>query len=167
VLSASCEQPTDDVTTIATAPEIAIQAIRSEADFPAGVSREAFVAFLADHLEPYGDPPHHIDASIAYALSDADGRGGFLLAAMDGDELAGAMVVNDTGMGGFIPRNHLVYVAVDASKRGRGIGSKLMDALQSECEGDIALHVEYDNPARRLYERLGFTSKYAEMRLQR
>jgi len=26
--------------------------------------------------------------------------------------------------------------------------------------------VEYDNPAKRLYERLGFRSRYAEMRLE-
>jgi hypothetical protein len=27
--------------------------------------------------------------------------------------------------------------------------------------------VEYDNPAKRLYERMGFSTKYAEMRWQR
>ena len=31
--------------------------------------------------------------------------------------------------------------------------------------GDIALHCEPDNPAKFLYEKLGFTSKYLEMRL--
>jgi predicted GNAT family acetyltransferase len=36
---------------------------------------------------------------------------------------------------------------------------------QALSGGDIKLHVEYDNPrATTLYERLGFTSKYAEMR---
>lgn len=150
-----------------TTAEITILSIRSGDDFPSAVTRERFVAFLAEHLEPYGDPPHHIDASIEYAFSNSDGRGGLLFAAMEEDSLVGAMIVNDTGMSGFIPEHILVYVAVDASRRGRGIGSKLMDALQAECEGDIALHVEHDNPARRLYERLGFTSKYAEMRLQR
>ena len=40
----------------------------------------------------------------------------------------------------------------------------MVERIQQECGGGIALHVEYDNPARRLYERLGFTSKYAEMR---
>jgi ribosomal protein S18 acetylase RimI-like enzyme len=31
--------------------------------------------------------------------------------------------------------------------------------------GNIALHVEPDNPAKILYEKLGFTNKYLEMRL--
>jgi ribosomal protein S18 acetylase RimI-like enzyme len=35
------------------------------------------------------------------------------------------------------------------------------------ADGDIALHVEPDNPARILYEKLGFTNKYLEMRLKK
>jgi ribosomal-protein-alanine N-acetyltransferase len=34
-------------------------------------------------------------------------------------------------------------------------------------EGNIALHVEPDNPAKNLYERMGFTNKYLEMRLNK
>ena len=34
-------------------------------------------------------------------------------------------------------------------------------------EGDIALHVDRDNPAIKLYERLGFTNPYLEMRLKK
>lgn len=163
VLVSETATATPDITT----PPITIYAIRRACDLPPELSRADFVAFLVRHLGQYGDPAHHIDAAIDYAFSPSDGRGGFLLAAMEGDDLVGAMIVNDTGMSGFIPEHILVYVAVDASRRGRGIGTRLMDAMQNECEGDVALHVEYDNPARRLYERLGFTSKYAEMRLQR
>ena len=35
------------------------------------------------------------------------------------------------------------------------------------AKGDIALHVEPDNPAKILYEQLGFTNKYLEMRLKK
>ncbi|MDN3709622.1 hypothetical protein QW060_21910 [Myroides ceti] len=41
--------------------------------------------------------------------------------------------------------------------------SLMQNAIESS-EGNIALHVEPDNPARKLYEKLGFTNKYLEMR---
>ncbi len=53
---------------------------------------------------------------------------------------------------------------MDGERRGQGYGRQMVERIQQECGGGIALHVEYGNPARRLYERLGFTSKYAEMR---
>ena len=65
----------------------------------------------------------------------------------------------------FIPENILVYIAVDNSQRGKGFGKKLMQKAISIAEGNIALHVEPDNPAKKLYEKLGFTNKYLEMRL--
>jgi ribosomal protein S18 acetylase RimI-like enzyme len=69
-------------------------------------------------------------------------------------------------MEGYIPENILVYIAVDGSQRGKGIGKTLMQKAISLAQGDIALHVEPDNPARHLYEKLGFTNKYLEMRLK-
>jgi len=35
------------------------------------------------------------------------------------------------------------------------------------AEGDIALHVEANNPAKKLYEKPGFTNPYLEMRLKK
>jgi ribosomal protein S18 acetylase RimI-like enzyme len=40
----------------------------------------------------------------------------------------------------------------------------MMEAINT-AKGNIALHVEPENPARYLYEKLGFTNKYLEMRL--
>jgi ribosomal protein S18 acetylase RimI-like enzyme len=39
----------------------------------------------------------------------------------------------------------------------------MTEALR-RADGNVALHVEPDNPAKFLYEKLGFTSKYLEMR---
>ncbi|MDD2413380.1 MAG: GNAT family N-acetyltransferase, partial [Bacteroidales bacterium] len=66
----------------------------------------------------------------------------------------------------FIPENILVYIAVDGQYRGKGFGAEIIKEAIKNTKGNIKLHVEYDNPAKRLYERLGFTSKYAEMRLE-
>jgi [ribosomal protein S18]-alanine N-acetyltransferase len=67
-------------------------------------------------------------------------------------------------MSGYIPEHVLVYVAVDEKHRGKGIGKQLIEKTIEECDGDISLHVEYDNPALDIYEHVGFKSKYAEMR---
>lgn len=121
-------------------------------------------SFLVKHLERFGDPEEHIRLAMDYALDP--GRGGFLVVGREEGKIIGAVVVNDTKMGGYIPRNILVYIAVDASQRGKGIGRKLMQKAIESATGGIALHVEPDNPAKKLYESLGFTNKYLEMRLQ-
>ena len=50
-------------------------------------------------------------------------------------------------------------IAIVPEMRGRGIGTRLMAAMQSDAARlgqRIVLHVEHDNPTRRWYERLGF-----------
>ena len=54
----------------------------------------------------------------------------------------------------------IVDIALLPAFRGRGLGGALLQDLQSEaraCGRLLSIHVEHANPARRLYERLGFT----------
>lgn len=144
-----------------------IKEIYKTEDFKPELTKNEFIDFLHNHLDQFGDPKDQIEKSIDYAFSSAEGKGGFLLAGFWENKLIGVLIMNKTGMSGYIPDNILVYVAVDASLRGKGIGAKIIEKSFELAEGDIKLHVEYDNPAKRLYERLGMTSKYAEMRLKR
>jgi [ribosomal protein S18]-alanine N-acetyltransferase len=122
--------------------------------------------FLFDQLGAYGDPKADIMKCLDYAL-DGIQAGGFVILARENGKIVGALVMNKTGMSGYIPENILVYIAVDATQRGKGIGGQIMDMAIKMANGAVALHVEADNPARKLYERLGFTNKYLEMRLNR
>jgi GNAT superfamily N-acetyltransferase len=144
-----------------------IRVIRKESDFGSILTKTVFSRFIHDNLDKFCDPVEDIEKSIAYAFSDESGKGGFLLAAFEGDDLVGGLVMNHTGHEGYIPENILVYIATRADMRGKGIGKAVMEKAIAEAQGDIALHVEYDNPAKRLYERLGFSSKYAEMRYKK
>lgn len=57
-------------------------------------------------------------------------------------------------------RIHLVDVALLPDQRGKGIGTRLLQALQQEAQAAVLplrLQVFQDNPARRLYARLGFS----------
>lgn len=123
--------------------------------------------FLFKHLEQYGDELQAIAKAMEYSLGKDDRPGGFILSSKDGDVITGAVVVNRTGMEGYIPENILVYIAAHNEYRGKGIGKGLMQKAIETAEGDIALHVEPDNPAKGLYEHLGFTNKYLEMRLKK
>ncbi len=120
--------------------------------------------FLLTHLERYGDAREHIRACIDDASRRSD-QGGLILTMRDEEtSLIGAAVLRRTGMSGYIPENILVYLAVHADHRGKGLGDSLIRMAKELVTGGIALHVEASNPARRLYERNGFTTPYLEMR---
>ncbi len=140
--------------------------IRPGDPLPSWCDEEQLAAFLHEHLKPYEDTLEDIKRGIDSALRPGGGNAGFVLLAEEKGVLTGALVMLTTGMEGFIPPNVLLFVAVDSALRGAGIGTALVRRAQERCAGPIKLHVEYENPARRLYERLGFGSKYAEMRWQ-
>ena len=123
--------------------------------------------FLFEHLDQFGDEYNAIMRCINFALDDKEKFGGFILVSKENDKVAGAVIINKTGMAGYIPENILVYIAVHKDYRGKGLGKELMLKSFDKAEGSIKLHVEPENPARFLYEKLGFTSKYLEMRLNR
>ncbi len=162
----SNKEPMAENTKTTTAPNVDISYMNS-VDPPTLLQENELVDFLYEHLDKYGDPKHHIQAAIKYACSGHKGQGGFVVIGRVKDEIVGAVVVNRTGMSGYIPENILVYIAVDGRRRGMGIGRKLMTKALGLAKGGMALHVEAHNPAKRLYESLGFTNKYLEMRYQK
>ncbi len=141
-----------------------LEVIKKESELNEKLNRETIVEFLHKHLDRFRDSKEAINACLDYAFSIGEGKGGFIIAAYYQDKLVGILVANDTGMSGYIPEHILVYVAVDNKCRGQGLGRQIVEECFRLCEGDVKLHVEYDNPAKRLYERVGMTNKYAEMR---
>jgi ribosomal protein S18 acetylase RimI-like enzyme len=130
-------------------------------------SRDQIANFLFDHLDQYGDERKAILKCIGYAYGDKPGQNGFVQLAHNEGEILGVVIINDTNMGDYIPEHILVYIAVHAKTRGQGVGKQLMKKVIEATKGDIALHVEPDNPAKFLYEKFGFTNKYLEMRLKK
>ncbi|MCB0516689.1 MAG: GNAT family N-acetyltransferase [Bacteroidetes bacterium] len=138
-----------------------------EKNLPTPQQKKAIVDFLYENLEQYGDAKPQIEKAIAYALKEITSFGGFVLLLKKDEQLKGAVVINKTGMGGYIPENILVYIATHKNSRGEGLGKKLMEKVILHTQGDIALHVEANNPAKKLYEKYGFTNPYLEMRLKK
>ncbi|MGD9546674.1 MAG: GNAT family N-acetyltransferase [Candidatus Krumholzibacteriia bacterium] len=136
--------------------------ITANTDFPRWAGRPDLIRFFKETMKPYHDTPEDVASALDYALDP--GRAGFVMLAHEDEKLLGALTMLDSGMGGYIPRWVLLFVSVQPDARGGGIGRRLIERSLAECDGPVKLHVEYDNPAKRLYERMGFVSKYAEMR---
>ena len=123
--------------------------------------------FLVKELGEFGDPKKDVMKCLDYAMEIQKGPGGLVIVLGDFPVLDAALVINHTGMSGYIPEHILVYFAVSENLRGKGIGKSMLEFLLSKIEGGIALHVEPENPAIKLYQELGFSNKYLEMRLTR
>ena len=148
-----------------TDPKILI--VRNDSDFPPGIDRQTLAEFFHNHMKPYEDTMKDVHQAISDAFDGRPGPGGFILLATSDDILVGALLMLGTGMKGYVPSHILLFVGVHPTLRGHGIGGRLVKKGIAEAGGDVKLHVEYDNPAKRLYERLGFKSKYADMRLEK
>lgn len=131
---------------------------------PGPEEKKALAAFLFKHLGDFSDDTADIEKAINYAVKDTDSPGGFVLKSTQDDFITCVLVVTKTGMTGFVPENLLVYIATHSAFRGQGIGRKMMQLALETAQGNMALHVEPHNRARGLYEELGFTNKYLEMR---
>lgn len=128
------------------------------------IEKAGVAKFLHKHLGEYGDDLNDINHCLDYAMKEVSALGGFVITRQHDEEIVGAVVINRTGMSGYIPENILVYIAVHADYRGHGLGKQLMQDAIDHSRGDIALHVEPDNPAKFLYDKMGFEKKYVEMR---
>jgi len=148
-------------------PPCTLHEIRPGNALPPWLDLEQLAVFFHETMKPYEDTVADVRRGLQYALSAPPHPGGFILVAEAEGRLLGALVMLSTGMGGYVPENLLLFVSVQPEMRNRGLGAKLVQGAVERCQGSVKLHVEYDNAARHLYERLGFVTRYAEMRLAR
>lgn len=134
---------------------------------PNEIDRTIILDFLFVQLGEYGDSKEDIEKALQYCLNEIESFGGFILVAKEDEQLLGVVLVNRTGMSGYIPENILVYIAVHRDYRGKGYGEQILKKAIGTAKGNLALHVESDNPAQKLYNKMGFVKKYIEMRLEK
>ncbi|MBC8319786.1 MAG: GNAT family N-acetyltransferase [Bacteroidetes bacterium] len=131
------------------------------------LERTKIVNFLNENMGEYGDPKPIISGSISHALKEQSFLGGFVITSYNDKKISGVVVVNQTGMQKYYPENLLVYFAVDNKYNGEDIKKELLEQTIAMAKGDIAVHVEPDNPLLILFKEAGFTNKYLDLRFSR
>jgi ribosomal protein S18 acetylase RimI-like enzyme len=118
---------------------------------------ELYAACRADELAPAGWD----EATVAaFCAQQHAAREDWYATAFPGAR-ATVLLVDDEPAGRLLTwrgdgTTHVVDVAVHPRHRGHGLGTAALRAVLDEADGPVRLVVRRDNPARRLYERLGF-----------
>ena len=76
---------------------------------PTRKEKDEVIDFLFDNLQQYGDPKNQIERAIDYSTKEFTSFGGFTMVMKEDDKIRAAVVINRTGMDGYIPENILVY----------------------------------------------------------
>lgn len=145
-------------------PELVFHTFTAGDSLPSELSIEMLTEFIYKELGVYSDSPAAIRKALEHALSSEPQQGGRLIIATTDAMLCAALLILDTHMELFVPEHLIVYLSVAEKYRNMGIGKQMLDLAKESCKGSFALHVEADNPARKLYTREGFSSPYVEMR---
>ncbi len=123
--------------------------------------------FIYNNSDEFGDTKTAIRKSILYAAKEILGLGGYVFVMEDKNKILGTVVVNRTGMDEYLSENIIVYVVVKEGYRNMGIAKKIIKHTIKYCKGNIAVHINIDNPVISLFENIGFKSRNIEMRLER
>lgn len=111
------------------------------------------------YLAQYSDPIIEMKDAIENATEK-----GYILIAKQQEEPLGVCIIVNTQFDEFIPTYHLAYIGTDKTKKGRGIGTELINRAVDLTNGNLSLHVDLDNrKAKKLYEKMGFKHKYNRM----
>ncbi|MCO6476133.1 MAG: GNAT family N-acetyltransferase [Phaeodactylibacter sp.] len=128
------------------------------------MEKSKVVRFVCDHT-PNSSRQSVLEA-VEYAMKLKPSFGGYVLTVEEGRQLIGAVVANRTGMESYNPKNIFVFVTLhERYHQDKILVKALIQKAIQYADGDIAMHVEPDNPALKLYQELGFKAQYLELRL--
>ena len=138
-------------------------------DTPTQLEKIEIANFIHTHAEGHLDSKDNIIGCLDYALGSIRNSHGFVVVGRDsadiGDQsIVAAAVVLNTGMGGYVPENLLVYFVVKSDFVSDDIINQMMDKVGSFAKGEISIRIRHDHPYRDNFSQLGFENEYCELR---
>ena len=97
------------------------------------------IRFLIQHQENLSLKEEVITHLVNYAFKETSSFGGFIVTEEENEEILGAMVVNNTGMKGYMPNNLIVASAFLPTSGKQGSMKRLLQKIMYLTRGDTAL----------------------------
>lgn len=124
--------------------------------------RELYASTRRDEMAVTGWPPEQIEAFLRQQFEAQHihytthfPKAGFDLIHAENGEPIGRLYLEER-----VDEFRIIDIALLPEFRGRGIGSRLLQDIIDRAfsaKKSVRIHVEHNNPAMRLYQRLGFT----------
>ena len=104
--------------------------------------KTALINFICNYQEDTNLTKSLITHLVDYALKEISSFGGFVVTEEAGNEILGAMVVNNTGMEGYMPNNLIVASAFLPSRGKQGSKKRILQKIMHVTRGDTTLLVK-------------------------
>lgn len=111
-----------------------------------GVSKKkALIGFLRQYSDASWMQPLAIQKAVDYAVKETPSFGGFIVTAEKDQQILAALIINKTGMQGYMAEHLVVLHAVASTHKNSSIINELMRKAYSLTRGDITMIVNSYN----------------------
>jgi len=133
-----------------------------------GVSKKkAIIGFLSQYSEATWLDKNAINQAVDYAIKEIPSFGGFIVTAEENHQIIAALIVNKTGMQGYMPQNIAVLNAVLPAYENSPIVKEIKAKAMMLTRGDIAMVVNNQGTKDMELQNMTAKAKYMQLPLLR
>ena len=104
---------------------------------------------------------------MAFVIFTREEDGHVTITVQEAEEYMAAAVINKTGMKGYSPSNLVVLLTLHRKIRNKKkVIECLLEKITSYAKGDIAFHMDADNPTLQVFQQFGFKTHCLELRFE-
>ena len=133
-----------------------------------GISKKkAIIGFLSQYSETTWLDKNAISQAIDYAVKEIPSFGGFIVTAEENHQILAALIVNKTGMQGYMPQNIAVLNAVLPAYKNSTVIKEIKAKAMVLTRGDIAMVVNNQSVKDMELKSMTVEAKYMQLPLLR
>jgi hypothetical protein len=119
------------------------------------------IKFLEYHL---GVSKAKIEMAVEYAIKDCPSFGGLILVVSRAEEPVAVAIIHKSGANGHQAKHTLAYYAISERFQTEEFVSDFFDKLINLSNGDLAIHIDANDPVSGIFQKLGFKQHRVEYR---